>query len=128
MRLSARIAALKLGAGPRRRFRQALADLAAADGAANPAETRLIDRLLPADPEPAGAEEAAADGGNPLQGLWKHAEVVVEACLYVAVCDGEYSVEEARRVSELAHALGLSARRLREIESRTFAELALRAG
>jgi uncharacterized tellurite resistance protein B-like protein len=119
MRLSARIAALELGAPQQHRLRLVLAELAGADGALNPAEARLIDRLVPA---PASEEVPPA----PLQGLWKHAEVVVEACLYVAVCDGEYSVEEARRVSELAHALGLSARRLREVEARTFAALQTR--
>ncbi|MCK6502929.1 hypothetical protein L6R53_05955 [Myxococcota bacterium] len=120
MKLSARITALELSAPLQRRFRQVLAELAASDGEVNAAEARLIDRLAP--PPVDDTVEPA-----PLQGLWKHAEVLVEACLFVAVCDGEYCVEEARRVSELAHALGLSARRLREVEARTFAHLQARS-
>ena len=54
---------------------------------------------------------------------WPCAELFLTACVYVAVADGEYAVEEARRISLFAHRLGYSARRLSELESRVFEEL-----
>ena len=124
--LSARIAALALSDAQRRCFADELRLVAAADGPPNAEELGLIERLLPPGGAPAAGESEVEPAG--LQSLWRHAELLVIACIYVAVSDGEYTVDEARAVSVLAHQLGLSSRRLRQVEERTFAELARRAG
>ena len=49
-----------------------------------------------------------------------HAELFVRACVTVALADGQYSVEEARLVSGLAHRLGVSAHQLAELETTVF--------
>ncbi len=67
---------------------------------------------------------ALDDGPSaPFEALWPHAELYLTACVYVAVSDGQYRVEEARLISEHAHRLGFSARQLAELEARVFAEL-----
>lgn len=62
----------------------------------------------------------------PFEALWPHAELYLTACVYVAVSDGQYRVEEARLISEHAHRLGFSARQLAELEARIFEELRAR--
>lgn len=110
MRLRQRLDELDISPSARRRFREELLGVARADGRVAEEEQRLIDRLLPVEPgELAGIES-----------LWRYRELLVEAAIYVSVADGEYRVEEARAVSELAHRLGLSARALHELEQRTF--------
>lgn len=52
--------------------------------------------------------------------LWAHADLFVRACVYVALADGDYGVEEARIVSRFAHRLGISAQRLAELEASVF--------
>ncbi|NOY27381.1 MAG: hypothetical protein GXP62_16060 [Oligoflexia bacterium] len=120
MKLSARIAALDLAPAQRRRIRDELVRVARSDGHIRPEETRLVDRLVPLTVD-LKVPPASLDS------LWRQGELLITACIYVAVADGEYGVEEARAVSALAHQLGLSARRLGELEQNTFAELAARA-
>ena len=43
--------------------------------------------------------------------LW-HAELFLSACLFVAVADGQYTIEQSRHISHLAGRLGWSAERL----------------
>ncbi len=121
MKLRSRIAAAHLDPGQQRRLLRVLRDVAQADGRIVEAEFELIARLLPGADR---LEVVAAD----LESLWPHAELVVTACIYVAVADGEYCVSEARHVSALAHGLGMSAHQLAELEARVFAELAERGG
>lgn len=119
MKLTERIAALDLSPPVRSRFRAELLAVARADGLLTGEEEKLVDRLVP----PTGTDTPAE-----IDALWRCRELLTEAAIYVSVADGEYRVEEARAVSELAHRLGLSARLLGEIETRTFAELRRRAG
>jgi len=118
VKLTERIAALDLPPPARLRFRAELLAVARSDGLVVREEQQLVDRLVPGAAESDPAE---------LDVLWRHREILTEAAIYVAVADGDYGVEEARAVSELAHRLGLSARLLGEIEARTFAELERRA-
>jgi hypothetical protein len=67
---------------------------------------RMLDEL-------AGNRTEAA----PLDELLPIAEIVVEVCIREATSDGRYPLERARTVGRIAQALGLSAGRLREIES-----------
>lgn len=118
MKLSRRIAAAGLSAPARQRLRLLLREVAVADGQVRAEEADLVRRLVP-EAEPAG--EAAA-----LDALWPHKELVVQACVYVAVADGAYGVEEARAVGRVAHQLGLSSHQLGRIEEAVFTELAAR--
>ncbi len=121
MKLSRRIAAADLDPAARRRFLELLRDTAKADGRIVEEEFSLIEKLLP------GADAPGVEPGA-LESLWPHAELVVAACLYVSVSDGEYCVDEARHISRLAHSLGMSAHQLSEVEQRVFAELKDRGG
>jgi hypothetical protein len=53
----------------------------------------------------------------PFDSLWRHAEIFLAACLFVAVSDGRYSVEQSRHISHLASRLGWSAAQLAGIEA-----------
>ncbi|MCB9780897.1 MAG: hypothetical protein H6742_20175 [Alphaproteobacteria bacterium] len=119
-RLSRRIADAGLAPEVRRRFLDELRRVAAADGPVEEAEFSLIERLLP------GADTIQAEPAE-LQSLWPHSELLLTACVFVAVADGEYGVEEARTISDLAHRLGLSAHQLGALEARVFGELQARA-
>jgi hypothetical protein len=59
----------------------------------------------------------------PFDALYPYADLFLSACLTVAVADGTYSVEDARRISAYAHRLGMSARQLADLEHRVFADL-----
>ncbi|MFT5679664.1 MAG: tellurite resistance protein [Myxococcota bacterium] len=116
MHLSNRIAESGLSDAVAQTFADGLKQVAIADGPENDVErqliTRLVDVLWTSSSDPA-----------PFEALWPCAELFLTACVYVAVADGEYAVEEARRISLFAHRLGYSARRLSELESRVFEEL-----
>lgn len=120
MRLSRRIAEAGLSPEVARAFAQGLRAVAEADGVMRDEEVALIDHLL-AGQDADDAEPAAFDA------LWPHGELFLTACLYVAVADGDYGIEEARVVSEFAHRLGYSAHRLAQLEARVFHELQERA-
>ena len=55
--------------------------------------------------------------------LWRHAELFLSGCLFVAVSDGRYSVEQARYISQLASRLGWSAAQLAGIEAAVLEQL-----
>lgn len=114
--LAERIESAGLSPEVARTFRDALLELAGVDGEATGEEHGLVGRLL------AHLAEGAVSPA-PFEALWPHAELFLTACVYVAVIDGHYGVEEARRLSGFAHALGFSAHRLAEVEARTFREL-----
>ena len=115
-RLSERIASAGLSPSVARAFAEGLREVAAAKGGVNGDELALIGRLFEGL---WGPDTRLA----PFESIWPHGELFLTACVYVAVADGHYDVEEARVVSAYAHRLGLSAHQLSELESRVFAEL-----
>jgi tellurite resistance protein len=125
MRLKSRINAAGLSASVARTFTEALTQVASAKGGLEGNETALINKLL-------GKHWSAEVEPAPFEALWPHGELFLTCCIYVAVADGHYDVEEARIVSGYAHRLGLSAAQLSELEARVFKELqergAARAG
>ena len=100
----------------RRRFELELERLAQVDGQGfDPDEASLIVRLVgdAVKPEPcAGLDE-----------LWPYTRVFLTACLYVAVVDGRYTVEQARRISRLSTALGWSVNQLSDLEAEVLSRL-----
>ena len=55
--------------------------------------------------------------------LWRHAKLFLTSCLFVAVSDGQYSVEQSRHISHLASRLGWSAAQLAHLESMVLGQL-----
>ena len=94
MHLSSRIAESGLSNAVAQTFADGLKQVARADGPENDVERQLIDRLVDvlwtSDADPA-----------PFEALWSCAELFLTACVYVAVADGEYAVEEARRMKQV---------------------------
>lgn len=121
MSLRDRIVAAGMSPPVARAFADALRAVAVADGGPHSAELvaieSLLDSIAPDDVEPA-----------PLEALWPYRELLVTSCIFLAVVDGGYGVEEARKISDFAHRLGLSAHKLAGIEDEVFAELRARAG
>lgn len=120
-RLRKRIAAASLSPAVTCTFGEELARLVALSPEHAEIKQRLILRLL-GD----GAPEPTSPA--PFDALWPHRELFLTACIYVAVTDGRYGVDEARQVSVFAHRLGLSAQGLERLETRVFAELQARGG
>lgn len=116
MRLHHRITAAGLSAPVARTFSESLAQVASAKGGLEGNETALINKLL-------GRHWTAEVESAPFEALWPVAELFLTCCIYVAVADGHYDVEEARVVSTFAHRLGFSAAQLSELEARVFKEL-----
>lgn len=116
MRLNHRINAAGLSAPVARTFSEMLGQVASAKGGLEGNEIALINKLL-------GKHFGPDTEGAPFEALWPHSELFLTCCIYVAVADGHYDVEEARIVSGFAHRLGLSAAQLSDLEARVFAEL-----
>ena len=119
MRLKSRINDAGLSAAVARTFSEALTLVASAKGGLEGNETALINKLL-------GKHWSPEVEPAPFEALWPHGELFLTCCIYVAVADGHYDVEEARIVSGYAHRLGLSAAQLSELEARVFKELQAR--
>ncbi len=119
-RLRKRIAAASLSPMVARTFADGLAQLVALAPQEAATKQRLIERLLGTVPP---AETPLA----PFDALWPHGELFLTACIYIAVTDGRYGVDEARQISVFAHRLGLSAQGLERLESKVFAELGARS-
>lgn len=119
MRLVQRINAAGLSPAVARTFSERLAEVAGAKGGVAGDESALIGRLF-------GKMWSPADEAAPFEALWPHAELFLTACIYIAVADGHYDVEEARVVSVYAHRLGLSAVQLGELEARVLKDIAER--
>lgn len=137
MRLTARIADARMDDATAGVFVAALRQLALADGVVGDAEARLVARLtagmagsevghLALGPAPAGLEDVHR--GAEVELLWPHAELFLTACIFVAVSDGEYGVDEARVISRYAHRLGMSSHQLSALEAKVFDQLKARAG
>ncbi len=116
MRLNHRINAAGLSAPVARTFSEMLTQVAGAKGGLEGNEIALINKLL-------GKHWTAEVEAAPFEALWPHGEIFLTCCIYVAVADGHYDVEEARIISGFAHRLGLSAAQLSVLEARVFAEL-----
>ncbi len=116
MGLADEIASAQLPPSLIRTFQRGLRLVARANGTINPSEKFAIGELMGGRPVKDGPSE-------PLEALWCHAGLFVRACVYVALIDGDYCVEEARVVGLLAHRLGLSAHRLATLEAAVFREL-----
>lgn len=110
----------------RLRFESELERLAQIDGQGfDPDEAVLIVHLLGDLGDPGdlgGAHRPMA----PFESLWLHARLFLTSCLYVAVADGGYSVEQARHISALATRLGWSARQLSNLEEEVLERLEAR--
>ncbi len=117
--LSDRIRAANLEPDVAHAFYFALIEVAEIDGPAPGDVAALIDRLVQVRWSP-------EDEPAPREALWQVADLFLTACLYVAVSNGEYSLEQARHISRLATAVGLSARQLGDLEHRVMRELAHR--
>ena len=89
-------------------FHSLLLEVAQADGIISSLERQFIDHMLPNLP----AVEPAS-----IQQLWSHADILLSTCVCLAVLNGRYPVEKARKVSMIAHRLGFSAKRLRSLET-----------
>ncbi len=59
----------------------------------------------------------------PFDALLWHAELFLSACLFVAVSDGQYTIEQSRHISHLAGRLGWSAERLSVLERQVLDDL-----
>jgi len=118
-RLTDRIREAGLTAPVARTFRRELGRVALVEGPIDSVEGALIEQLV---------EQAWTAGVSPapFEALWGFGEVFLEACLHVAVADGDYTVRQARHVSQLAHKLGYSARQLANLESDVLNSLACR--
>jgi hypothetical protein len=104
----------------RLRFESELERLAQIDGQGfDPDEAVLIVHLL----GDLGDEHGTI---APFESLWLHARVFLTSCLYVAVADGGYSVEQARHISAMATRLGWSARQLSNLEEEVLERLEAR--
>jgi tellurite resistance protein len=114
MPLADEISAAGLTPAMRRVLARALRGVAAADGPIGEAEERAIRAMLGGDDSLDGAQR------EPIESIWPHAELCVRACVHLALVDGDYRVEEARAVGQVAHRLGLSAPRLATIERQVF--------
>jgi hypothetical protein len=88
-------------------FRVLLVEVAQADGIISSLENQFIDHLVPHLPQ---VEPAT------LQQVWAHSDILLSTCICLAVLNGRYPVEKARKVSQIAHSLGFSAKRLRSLE------------
>ena len=88
-------------------FREILLEVAKADGIVSAIEYQFIDHMCPktTDAEPAQLEQ-----------VWAHSDILLSTCICLAVLNGRYPIEKARKVSQIAHSLGFSAKRLRSLE------------
>lgn len=116
MHLAGEIGAAGLTPAMRRVLARALRGVAGADGSVCEAEERAMRALL-------GGDAGEGAQREPIESIWPHAELCVRVCVHLALVDGDYSVEEARAVSQVAHRLGLSAPRLAAIERQVFRSL-----
>lgn len=100
----------------RRRFELELERLAQVDGQGfDPDEAALIVRLV--------GDAVNAEPCAEFDELWPYTRVFLTACLYVAVVDGRYTVEQARRISRLSAALGWSVHQLSDLENEVLSGL-----
>ena len=97
-------------------LRNLLIQVAESDGGQNILEQRFIDLIVPEN------EEKPVS----IQSLWNHSEIVLTACVSLAVLNGRYPVEKARIVSGIAQKLGYSSKKLRELEGQVLRMIHMR--
>lgn len=108
-----------MGESVRRTMELELDRLAQIDGQGfDPDEAAIILGILGAPTQ--GACSA------PFRALRPYGDLFLTACLYVAVSDGRYTVEQARHIGGLAVRLGWSATQLAELEHRVLGRLEAR--
>lgn len=114
MQLRQRIVAADLRTSVAIVFANSLREVASVSGPINALEKSFISYLLPVQEErsPAAFED-----------LWPHRQLFLSVCICLAVLDGEYTIEKARKIGCFAQQLGLSAYELAELEKEIFAEL-----
>ena len=119
-RLSTRIREHGLSDPVAKTFRNELLKVAQIHAPMQDTESALIDRL---------AQPGALRPGQsaPIEALWPCAELLIEACVTVAVTEDGYTVDKARHISQLAHSLGYSARQLSQLEDSVIGALVLRS-
>jgi hypothetical protein len=87
-------------------LRKLLIEVGSADGMLNVLEEKFLELIVPdEDIEPA-----------PIQELWTHSEIILTACVSMAVLGGRYPIEKARVISRIANSLGYSSKNLRALE------------
>jgi len=59
----------------------------------------------------------------PFNSLWHQSRLFLSACLFVAVSDGQYTIEQSRHLSQMASRLGWSASRLALLEAEVLGHL-----
>lgn len=87
-------------------LRDLLKEVGTADGNLNVLEEKFLDLLVPGEDVPPSS----------LQELWNHSEIILTACVSMAVLGGRYPIEKARVISRIAHSLGYSSKNLRALE------------
>lgn len=87
-------------------LRELLKKVGAADGNLNVLEEKFLDLIVPEEEVPPSS----------LQDLWNRSEIVLTACISMAVLGGRYPIEKARVISSIAHSLGYSSKHLRTLE------------
>jgi hypothetical protein len=90
-------------------FRQVLKDIAYIQGRLGTMETRFIDHLF--------KDVEISEARSEINELWGCSELVLTSAVTVSVLSGRYPIEQARRISRLAHQFGYSARKLRILEN-----------
>lgn len=82
-------------------------DIAQNQDSIPPLEMRYLNHLFP---------EVANVDASPIEKLWPHSDLLLTTCVYMAVLNGRYPIDKARKISKLAHQFGFSARKLRTLE------------
>ena len=97
-----------------RTIAESLREVAGVNGPVSELEMLFISNLISED---ASVLPASFDQ------LWPFSKLFLSSCICLAVLDGNYSIEKARKISEFAHKLGFSAFQLAELEKEVIHEL-----
>jgi len=97
----------KLNNDERALFKSLLITVGMADGGMSSLEIQFIEKMFPT---------VANEFESTIEQLWPYADLLLSTCVCLAVLNGRYPVEKARQVSQIAHSLGFSAKKLRKLE------------
>lgn len=114
MNLRAQFQAANLKMDVTRTIADSLRELAGVNGPVTELEMLFIANLVSEDVSVLPA---------PFDELWPFGKLFLSSCICLAVLDGDYSIEKARKISEFAHKLGLSAYQLADLEKTVIGEL-----
>ena len=106
--LRAEVVEAKLSPSQYSCFRQVLKDVASVKGRLGTMENRFIDHLF--------KSVEVSEARSEINELWGCSELVLTTAVTLSVLSGRYPIEQARRISRLAHQFGYSARKLRVLE------------